>query len=190
MSWGGKRPGAGRPRKIEPLKPEPIEEKSVNTLKTERTGFTDEEITQLKQSHYVRSVTTKTISYTLDFKNKFWEEYESGKSPPEIFADAGFDIDILGDTRMYGVLTVLRRTRERGSDFKDGREAAVQSANALKSEFGEIPRPPRLPPLKQLSAGSLDEKEMRRLLHQVAYLTQEMEFLKKIIAAETGGRSK
>jgi len=190
MSRGGYRPGAGRPRKIQEFKPDPTEEKPVKPAKTERVEFTAEEVAQLKQSPYVRSVTTKTISYTLDFKNKFWEEYESGKSPPEIFAAAGFDIDVLGDTRMYGVLTVLRRTRERGNDFKDGREVASPSSNALESEFGEIPRPPRLPPLKQLAAGPLDEKEVRRLLHQVAYLTQEMEFLKKIIAAGTGGKSK
>jgi hypothetical protein len=47
-----------------------------------------------------------------------------------------------------------------------------------------------MPANKKLVAGMLDENEVKKLLHQVAYLTQEMEFLKKIIALGKGGKSK
>ncbi|WP_460012641.1 HTH domain-containing protein [Lysinibacillus sp. CTST325] len=49
---------------------------------------------------YVKAVNDKSISYTDEFKQFFIDEYEKGKSPREIFLEAGFDIDIIGMTRV------------------------------------------------------------------------------------------
>ena len=140
MPRGGKRPGAGRPRKEYEFRSEAKQMKS----KAGRVEFTENEVLELQKLPYVRKATTKTISYTLDFKNKFWHEYNLGKTPPEIFADAGFDIDVLGDGRMYGLLTTLRRAKERGVPFKDGNEPTVKPKKKERSELNAVPKPPRL----------------------------------------------
>ncbi len=186
MTHGGKRPGAGRKRKIiastEEINP-PINEKVVK-----RGAFTTEQIEKLKASPHIRHVTDKTISYTIDFKEYFWKRYNEGITPPQIFMESGLDLDIIGDTRIYGLLSSLRKTKERGEEFTDGREPT--SHQITEEEPEPWPKPPRLPPYKKLVGGTLDETEVRKLLHQVAYLTQELEFVKKIISLGKGGGSK
>lgn len=62
--------------------------------------FTDKEIKILSRNPYVKSVTSKGITYTDEFKRIFITENEKGKLPREIFAECGFDIDILGINRV------------------------------------------------------------------------------------------
>ncbi len=186
MPSGGKRHGAGRKRKI--IKPTDEKKLLVDSLElTKREAFTTEQIEKLAASPYVRQVTAKTISYTIEFKEHFWKRYNEGITPPQIFIEAGFDIGIIGDTRIYGLLSMLRKTKESGAEFTDGREPKSTNVEKLKEQW---PKPPRMPANKKLVAGMLDENEVKKLLHQVAYLTQEMEFLKKIIALGKGGKSK
>jgi hypothetical protein len=186
MSWGGKRPGAGRKRK-EYRYPGDEEEKPLTT--TENGGFSQEEIAKLRKSQHIRKVTDKTVSYTVGFKELFWKRYNEGATPPQIFAEAGLDVDVLGDTRVYGLLTMLRRVKQRGAAFTDGREPC-QPPQRDKQPDVPVQKPPRMPPNRKLVVGNIDEQEVRRLLHQVAYLTQEMEFIKKIISLGNGGASK
>lgn len=126
MSRGGVRPGAGRPTKEYQMPLFPRRTSGTVKVASERDGFTTEQIEQLQASSYVRKVTNKTVSYTLEFKEIFWQQYNSGISPPQIFSNAGFDIDVIGDMRIYGLLTTLRRTKERGIPFTDGREPREQ----------------------------------------------------------------
>lgn len=61
--------------------------------------FTEKEIKLLSDNNYVKSVSTKGITYTEEFKNIFITEYEKGKLPREIFEEYGFSIDIIGMDR-------------------------------------------------------------------------------------------
>ncbi len=187
MASGGARPGAGRKRK-EYHYPDDTAKSTVPPVTTEDSGFTDEQMKQLRKSPYIRKVTKKTVSYTLTFKELFWKRYNEGTSPPQIFDEAGLDVDVLGDTRVYGLLTMLRRTKQRGVPFTDGREP--QQPAKKEQPYEPIPKPPRMPPLKKYVVGKLDEGDVRQLMHQVAYLTQEMEFLKKIMSPDDGGKSR
>lgn len=51
---------------------------------------------KLSINKYVKNITEKGITYTNEFKLHFIAEYEIGKTPRQIFEDAGFDIDIVG----------------------------------------------------------------------------------------------
>lgn len=188
MSRGGARPGAGRKRKEYSYQPS-VKQSTPLVPTTERDAFTAEQMEQLKASPHVRKVTSKTVSYTVEFKEHFWRQYNDGVMPVKIFEDAGFDVNLIGDARIYGLLTTLRRTKERGVPFADGREPR-QAAPKEETELDSLPKPPRMPPFKKLDVGTMDETEVRRLMHQVAFLTQEMEFLKKIISLANGGKSK
>ena len=65
-----------------------------------RSIFTEDQINALRNNEYVESATSRRITYTLEFKKKFVEEYRQGKGPRQIFKDAGFDVDALGYKRI------------------------------------------------------------------------------------------
>jgi hypothetical protein len=146
--------------------------------------LTKEEVEILKSNTNVRKVSQKTVSYTLEFKEWFWREYNTGKSVPDIFEAAGFDIVMLGEQRMYGFFTTLRRTKERGIPFTDGRDAR---------QVGIVIPPDQHPEpatKKNTTSASITERDLRKLIHQVNFLTQEIEFIKKIISLSKGEKSK
>ncbi|AQS03718.1 hypothetical protein B0I63_001269 [Clostridium beijerinckii] len=62
--------------------------------------FTKEDIINLKKNVNILRVSERSITYTDEFKRLFIEEYTSGKLPREIFAENGFDINIIGLKRI------------------------------------------------------------------------------------------
>lgn len=61
-----------------------------------KVQFTDEDILNLSKNIYVKNISNKSITYTNEFKIHFIAEYNNGKTPRQIFNDAGFNIDIIG----------------------------------------------------------------------------------------------
>ena len=59
-----------------------------------------EEQAILKKNPNVFSANEYQLRYTEDFKKHFRKEYVAGKSPTEIFTEAGFDKKILGHKRI------------------------------------------------------------------------------------------
>ena len=62
--------------------------------------FSKEDIKKLKNNKNVLNVSERSITYTYDFKVLFIDEYTIGKLPREIFAENGFDINIIGLKRI------------------------------------------------------------------------------------------
>ena len=62
--------------------------------------FTEEQIKVLSNNKCVRTVSSKSITYTYKFKQFFISENENGKLPRLTFEEHGFDIDILGMERV------------------------------------------------------------------------------------------
>ena len=62
--------------------------------------FTKEEIDILSKNKYVKNVSSKGITYSDEFKKLFIIENQNGKFPRQIFEECGFDINILGITRI------------------------------------------------------------------------------------------
>ena len=71
--------------------------------------FTSEEIEQLKQSTCVKSVSEKGITYTKEFKENFIKMSEKGHLPREIFEAHGFDLSVLGMSRVASAAKRWRR---------------------------------------------------------------------------------
>lgn len=67
-----------------------------------KVKFTEEEIAVLSQNPYTYRVTAYQISFTKEFKDLFWSEYQRRLSPSKIFRKYGYDINILGAARMSG----------------------------------------------------------------------------------------
>jgi hypothetical protein len=85
---------------------------------------------------------------------------------------------------VYGILTSLRKTKEKGLEFTDGRTPI----DPIKRE--SKPKLPRFPPGRKPMTAEMNPIEFRKLQHEVMFLTQEIEFLKKIIHAKIGEESK
>ena len=121
--------------------------------------FDEEQQKQLRANHWVKSVTEKSMSFTEDFKVYFINEYNLGKLPKQIFKDAGFDINMLGDKRIEQCTARYKRQNKRIEGFHDTR--ANNSGRRIGKEL------------------SIDE-ENELLKKQNAKLQQELEFLKKM----------
>ena len=131
---------------------------------------------ELRQNQYVKSATSHMVSFTTAFREKFWHEYHSlGRSPEAIIRDMGFSPGVIGGSRLRGIVQHLRERVQSGDTFSDVRKSPIRSATLDKDKSGK-PLPP--------------SKALQRLQHEVSYLRQEMEFVKKIILADKAAKPK
>jgi hypothetical protein len=136
----------------------------------------------LTKSPHVSCITRKTISYTKAFKEEFWKRYCEGEPPSAIFASCGLDPDVLGQTRIYGLCSALRSLHSRGLPITEGRPPKGQAAL-------QIPKRRSRQSATEVFA-SLSADDVHKLYQRVVYLTQEMEFLKKIMLLDREDGSK
>jgi len=129
--------------------------------------FTEKEIKLLSSNKFVKSVSSKGITYTDEFKHVFISEKEKGKFAREIFEECGFDVDILGLQRIRSASRRWKDTyNERGiSGLRDTRVG--NSGRPLEREL------------------TLKEKNAR-LEAEINLLKAENELLKKIRFPERG----
>jgi len=125
-----------------------------------RNYFTEEQQSELRRIPYIEKVSAKSITYTKEFKNKFEEEYRSGKLPSQILADMGIDPRILGRRRRESIVARMKLYELRPEGCEDTR----------KNNTGR-------PSTKDLT----DAEKIKRLNQKISYLNQENEFLKKNI---------
>jgi transposase len=131
--------------------------------------FTEKEIKQLSTNKYVKSVSSKGITYTDEFKHIFIAEKEKGKLTRDIFEHCGFDVEVLGTERIHSASKRWQKAYK------------VNGIHGLRdTRAGNSGRPSE----KELT---LEEKNAR-LKAQINLLKAENELLKKIRFAERGIR--
>lgn len=130
----------------------------------ERKSMPKEYVEKLRKHPYVAKATEWTVSFTPEFKKKAYDAYYSGKSMRRIFADAGFDVEILGEKRIQNFRSKLLKNAEEDTGFEDRRKNNCRKeAQSTEAQMA---------------------KRIRELEHQNTYLEQENAFLKKIQAVE------
>ena len=136
-----------------------------------RYPLTKEIVKELNEHKYVENATEWTVFFTEEFKQLAYEEYHRGKSTKEIFAEAGLDAEKLGGKRLDNFRCSVMNGAQRENGFADKRKD--KSKQAPKSTEAQM------------------AQRIRQLEHQVAYLEQENDFLKKIRSAEEayGGKA-
>ena len=131
--------------------------------------FTEEELKAIRANPYVKSATAKMIRFTVAFKEEFWRLYnEECQQPIRIMRELGFDPEVIGEKRIAGILIHIREQVNSGEEFRDVRKVPETQT---KSDD-------RLTPSKSLL----------KIQHKLAYLEQEMEFIKKNIIADNEAR--
>ena len=129
-----------------------------------RKQFTKEQIDILRQNPYVYSVTGSRLTLTKEFKEIFLTSYKAGELPRTILENHGFDISIIGERRVWSISQHIREEFKKYGEFHEG--------------YG--PRSSRSTPSADPNQPLSERDELKRLQHEVDYLKQEMEFLKKI----------
>lgn len=125
-----------------------------------RNYFTEEQQNELLRNPYIEKISAKSITYRKEFKEKFEEEYRSGKLPSQILTDMGIDPRILGRRRREGLVARMKLYELRPEGCMDTR----------KNNTGR-------PSTKELT----DAEKIKRLEQKIEYLNQENGFLKKNI---------
>lgn len=125
--------------------------------------FTSEQVEQLKKNKYVKHVSEKSITYTEEFKKVFFYEYNLGKIPSQILIEMGFDLKVLGNSRITAISKRVRKQAERPEGFKDTR-----------AEFSGRPR------TKDLTQEELIERQKQ----EIELLKAKVEFLSLLKRAQ------
>ncbi len=130
-----------------------------------------EYVKELNEHRYVEQATEWTVSFTAEFKQLAYGEYYRGKSMREIFTEAGFDVEKLGEKRIQNFRSHLMEKADDEAGFADKRkEKSIQAPLSTEAQM---------------------MKRIRELEHRNAYLEQENDFLKKIQELEKacGGKA-
>lgn len=135
-----------------------------------RNIFTEEQQQLLRQNPYVYSVSAVRLQLTKEFKEIFLAEYNSGVSPRQILMNHGFDIDIIGERRIWSISDHIRSEYRKYGEFHEGYRPRNNTAAGTSDQ-----------PLSE-------KDELQKLRHEVDYLKQEMAFLKKISSIRTTGK--
>ena len=138
--------------------------------KRKNSRFSLYEIAVLRENRYTHEVRQKQISFTAEFKEIFWARYQAGEYIPGIFESLGYDPNILGIGRMYSLAANLRKCAAEGRAFTSGYTRRTS---------------------KGTTAARKSEPDTAAMQHELTYLRQQVEFLKKIteLGGGTGQRS-
>ena len=131
--------------------------------------FTNEQVLLLRQNPYTYSVTQERLFFTKAFKEIFYSKYQTGELPRQILIDHGYDPEVLGNRRIWGISSSIREQYKKYGSFHEG----STSPQATKAIY-------------QSSKAATSEKDViNHLQHEVNYLKQEIMFLKKISSTRT-----
>ena len=124
-----------------------------------KVKFTEEQQQELQNNKYTARVTANSLSFTKEFKELFHNEYLTGVLPREILRRYGYPVEILGKQRIWGIAHCIKKEYESNGSFRD-----VRSPRPAPARSEEL----------------TPEQQIKQLQQKLDYLTQEVEFLKKI----------
>lgn len=133
----------------------------------DKKTFTEAEIKKLLDNPYVEAVSSSIITYTDKFKRIFIAQDRDGKLPREIFRDNGFDVDLIGGSRIKKAAYRWRKSyKEQGLDgLSDTRKFPKEKRNNRELTL---------------------EEQNAKLEAQIQLLKAENELLKKLDMLERG----
>lgn len=135
-------------------------------------AFTDEEVKVLRENKYTAFVSNSSIRFTLEFKEMFLEKKKEGVPARRIFLEAGYDVDILGTSRIKNLSKRIPKEASAPCGLHEGYH--IHRKRPEDADYS------RMPP----------EEAMAAMQREVVYLRQELDFIKKIIKTDSTGGQK
>ena len=99
-----------------------------------KNPFSDEDIKLLSQNPNVESITRTNITFTSEFKRRFYEAKKAGKSIRSILQENGITPDILGENRIKNLSWRINRMAKRESGFSDLRSQHAKYSCELSEQ--------------------------------------------------------
>jgi hypothetical protein len=133
--------------------------------------YTEKQIRELEKNPYVFRATKHKLYYTAKFKEDFWVSYQAGNAPRKILTDFGFDLSMFGQKQIDSLVQHIKKQALSGNGFSEGenRQRRVPMKSTIEEELSS-------------------PQSIERMQNELLYLRQEVEFLKKIIAADNSKR--
>lgn len=129
--------------------------------------FTREQVKALAANPYTSKVDFRHIWYTEEFMTLFLDRYKNGDTSFEIFTSCGYDIEVLGENRVYGF--PRRVTRLLGiSQGLTGPAGKTGVSVPQTTDSDAMPTPQTI-------------SDMQR---EIEYLRRQIQLLKKTAGAE------
>ena len=132
--------------------------REVNMIR--KPFFTEEQIRILAENPYTRRVGEHSISFTPEFLRDVCRMREQNMTYRQIVEAHGYDPDMIGTRRIYHLGEIIRG--KTANDFPDKRPVRSKVIGFDQKS---------------------DKRAMKQMQHEILYLRQEVEFLKKIMAA-------
>ena len=122
--------------------------------------YTKKEMKILKSNPYTLKVTKNQLSHTAEFKQVFWTKYQAGMSPRKILEELGYNSKMFEQKRIDSMVQRIKKQALSGNGFTEG--------------FNRTKR------IKLTSNEEYTPESFVQMQHEVLYLKQEVEFLKKL----------
>lgn len=121
---------------------------------------------QLMANPYTLRVTKNKLYFTKKFKEDFWVSYQAGNAPRKILTDFGYDLSYFEQKQIDSLVQRIKKQAFSGKGFSEGEnhEKRVRIKSVEQSEGNPL--------------------TIEQMQHELQYLRQEVEFLKKIIKAD------
>ncbi|MFP3154910.1 hypothetical protein LQZ18_10915 [Lachnospiraceae bacterium ZAX-1] len=132
--------------------------------------YTAKEIKQLKANLYTLNITKNKLYFTAKFKEDFWCSYQAGNAPKKIMADLGYDVKLFRQKQIDSIVQRIKSQALSGGGFSEGENTTKRM------------------PMKSPSSPQDSPQRLEQMQHELLYLRQEVEFLKKIIKADSPKR--
>ncbi|WP_310605271.1 HTH domain-containing protein [Anaerosporobacter sp.] len=134
-------------------------------------SFSEKEKKVLMSNLYTLSVSDKTLKFTKEFKELFWNKYKNGQYPKQILTELGYDLDILGEARVVSIYQHIKRQ-------------ALSSAGFREQKLKPTPKTKKSDLSNQIS-----DQALLRMQHELLYMRQELDFIKKITKTDKPEKS-
>ena len=122
--------------------------------------YTKKELKELNDNPYTLKATKNKISHTAEFKRIFWTKYQAGMSPRKILEELGYNPKMFKQKRIDSLVQHIKKQALSGNGFTEGNNRTKR--------------------MKIVSSEEFTPESFTQMQHEVLYLKQEVEFLKKI----------
>lgn len=135
-------------------------ERFAKKSKSISNSFTEETQALLASNPYVRFVSKNQIRFTQSFREEYWKRYRNGQETKDILSVMGIAPEILGESRIIGLHKRIAEAAANG-------RLSIGVENAPSNLFAD---------------GVVPAKAIAQMRHELAYLRQEIDFIKKIMS--------
>lgn len=80
--------------------------------------FTQEQKEKLLASPFIERILSNHLEYTIEFKQMAVSQYIEGKTPVEIFVNAGLDLEIIGRKNAFNLIRKWQKQKNKLPKFK------------------------------------------------------------------------